>query len=68
LRPQVAAAAPKEKRYTYSMEKYFLCKRCGLVFSQAQIDAADGKCPACFADSDVLLPCDKDGKLLGGKQ
>ena len=48
---------------------YFLCKRCGLVFTLKEIQEADNKCPACFAPlvttgQPVLLPCTKDGALL----
>ena len=48
---------------------YFLCKRCGLVFTLKKIQEAGNKCPACFAPfvttgQPVLLPCTKDGALL----
>jgi predicted Zn-ribbon and HTH transcriptional regulator len=44
--------------------KYFLCVRCGIVFSEEAIAKANGKCPRCFADGSVLKPCTEDGKLL----
>ena len=46
--------------------KYFLCKRCGVVFSEEDIEKAGGVCPKCFADGSVLLPCTETGRLIQG--
>jgi hypothetical protein len=47
------AACPVEPAGTApSGEKQFLCKRCGLIFTESEL--IDGRCPVCF--STVLVP------------